>query len=1395
MNTTQLPLFEQKSPNNETQDALAPLLELMSIIYAPVYLTPLMECTKKLDIRHESGSYYTSKTLKADLAKLIKQKKVMSEKKTYFCNPKIVETITRQSVVNNTFDKIVKVIIKIIPLSNSWGNTYASNYDQAMRELRFNLYAQNDQSVLEILEQCRIYYERDRKPTRPLPQILFNPYDPYWITQLSPLLLSETLIECVSAAIYETKDYEFFFSWVFDAMENKNLILDPSGCYLICIKLLLQGEFEKINQLLPSTDDYHRSMLVGCLCFMKGDNDKAIAEFESALQYLKKQTKKRKIFIDGFAGIFFILSLFRRNDTNDHNSIKTYCKIHLSSAEHSNHNIHVLLSILVDYLAGDKSTLDYVKTLNLKTFSSTMQSFFFVLILYWMDKNEARKHQKALAKKIPTLKNNHFSWFQSECLELISRLEPKDGKKSANEAARIRQDLSFVTMIDTIKLKEPWERTLDAIANIQVLEKKSSATANARLIWVLSIRDIYVTNVVPKEQKINAKGNWTSGRNIALKRLSENPLGFPYLTEKDRTAMNTIDILRDYYGSRHYQFDLDKLIPVLIDHPHLFLNDDTMSHITLTKGNAVIAIEETKNELTIKMDPELDDENSFSLKKESETRWAVVEPTKNQRELYNLIGDGLTIPKDGKDKVLASMSSVASIVNVHSDIGGEMIAAKKVDSDSTIHLLLSPLDEGLKIEAKTQNFGTKGPYYFPANGGKTIMAEVEGKQLQTTRDFDLEQNNIQQLLDRCPTLSAQPNLDSTWTTFDPESCLEILLELKEQDTATVSWPEGEKFKINQSVSLSNFKLTIKKHNDWFAATGELALDDGEVISMKRLMALSKTMKGRFISIADGQYIALSNVFKNRIQDLQSLGDEKEDSVLLHPLAAVLLDDMSAEVGSLKSDKNWKSYITRYHEAMALEPSVSSTLQTELRDYQVVGFQWLARLAHWGVGACLADDMGLGKTVQAIALLLHRATVGPALVIAPTSVAMNWMDEIQRFAPTLNVIDYRDCDRENTMQNLNEFDVLICSYGLLQNNIEQMCHISPWATIILDEAQAIKNAATKRSQSVMSLEGSFKVILTGTPIENHLGELWNLFRFINPGLLGSAEKFNLRYANPIIKNDAINAKQSLKTLIQPYILRRTKTQVLKELPSRTEILLQVEMSQEESTLYEAIRRDAVDKFANTNDPKGNESKNNESKGSKHLQILAEITRLRRVCCNPSLVLKTGAPASSKLALFTTVVTELLDNKHKALVFSQFVDHLAIIQDKLKSLGISYQYLDGSTSAKERKKRVTEFQSGIGDIFLISLKAGGVGLNLTAADYVIHMDPWWNPAVEDQASDRAHRIGQTRPVTVYRMVTTNTIEEKIVALHKSKRDLADNLLAGSDVAGKVNMEELLELLRGN
>jgi SNF2 family DNA or RNA helicase len=521
--------------------------------------------------------------------------------------------------------------------------------------------------------------------------------------------------------------------------------------------------------------------------------------------------------------------------------------------------------------------------------------------------------------------------------------------------------------------------------------------------------------------------------------------------------------------------------------------------------------------------------------------------------------------------------------------------------------------------------------------------------------------------------------------------------------------------------------------------------------------------------------------------LQQLGDvvvSDRGSLKIADAVVPAVQDLISTDVTLEATARWHESIARLEALADWTPAKPESLTATLRDYQLEGFQWLARLSAWGVGGVLADDMGLGKTVQALGVLIERASGGPALVVAPTSVGDNWVREAEKFSPTLHAHLYRDLDRDKLIESAGENDLVIVSYQLLQRDAKRFAS-RKWNTLVLDEAQFIKNSQTKTSQAIRRIEADWRIGLSGTPLENHLGELWSLFRTLSPGLLGSWDRFRNRFADPIERHKDDESRKSLARLVQPFILRRTKDKVLKELPPRTEITLRAELSKPERKMYEDVRLAALTELSGGDD--------DQQAGQKRIRTLAWLTQLRQLACHPRLVDKSWTKSSAKLELLMSLIEELREGEHRALVFSQFVKHLTVVRESLDQLGISYQYLDGSTPAKERQVRVDSFQDGEGDLFLISLKAGGTGLNLTGADYVIHLDPWWNPAVEDQATDRAHRIGQDRPVTVYRLVAENTIEEQILELHADKRELVAGVLDGTDRAARMGTEDLVRLIK--
>lgn len=381
-------------------------------------------------------------------------------------------------------------------------------------------------------------------------------------------------------------------------------------------------------------------------------------------------------------------------------------------------------------------------------------------------------------------------------------------------------------------------------------------------------------------------------------------------------------------------------------------------------------------------------------------------------------------------------------------------------------------------------------------------------------------------------------------------------------------------------------------------------------------------------------------------------------------------------------------------------------------------------------------------MQALALISSRAAKGPTLVVCPTSVIHNWIAETKRFAPGLRPTILADTpDRAESLAACRSRELIVCSYGLLVSEAEALAGVE-FATVVFDEAHALKNDQTKRAKAARGITAGFRLGLTGTPVENRVAELWSLFRVLVPGLLGTRAQFDERFAKPIARGEREAATQ-LRALLRHFILRRTKAQVLDELPPRTEVTLEIEQTTAARAYYEALRR---------------------------------------------------APAGAKIDALVEHVLALRDEGHRALVFTQFLTSMTLARAAFDAAGIEYLELDGATPAAERARRVDAFQAGEGDVFILSLRAGGIGMNLTGADYVVHLDPWWNPAIEDQATDRAHRIGQSRPVTVYRLISKGTSEEKILALHADKRDLADDLLARLEGAEALDLDELVGLLSG-
>ena len=548
---------------------------------------------------------------------------------------------------------------------------------------------------------------------------------------------------------------------------------------------------------------------------------------------------------------------------------------------------------------------------------------------------------------------------------------------------------------------------------------------------------------------------------------------------------------------------------------------------------------------------------------------------------------------------------------------------------------------------------------------------------------------------------------------------------------------------------------------------------------------SYRQRKRYYQLRDGSFVDLEAVDlgeASRLADELGLSASELASgeVTVPSYKAFLLDALMSDE---EKDASFEECLEDFRsvDAEAYEPPAS--LAGRLRPYQTAGFRWLSALADMGFGGVLADEMGLGKSVQVISLLLARRGRGQTLIVCPASLVYNWVAEFQKFAPQMDVAAVAgDAKDRRRVRDERWHEVLITSYDLLRRDIEDYAGVRLWC-VVLDEAQYIKNHQTLAARAVKALDARHRLALTGTPVENRLSELWSIFDFLMPGLLGGYERFRERYELPIGEGDD-DAAATLRAAIGPFILRRLKADVLDDLPEKLEETRFARFDTDQQHAYDGqvVRIRAM-----------LDGESEETFRQNKLLILKELTRIRQICCDPSLLFEGYQGGSAKREACLELIRSAIEGEHRMLVFSQFTSMLALLQEDLEREGIPYYLITGATPKQERLRLVKAFNEGTVPVFLISLKAGGTGLNLTGADVVIHYDPWWNAAAQDQATDRAHRIGQEKRVTVYKLIAKDTIEEKICELQEKKHDLAEAILTGESISiGQMTKEELLELL---
>lgn len=938
----------------------------------------------------------------------------------------------------------------------------------------------------------------------------------------------------------------------------------------------------------------------------------------------------------------------------------------------------------------------------------------------------------------------------------------------------------------------PWKRWLDALdEGLAAFEEEASRRAVARLWWSV---DLSTLDIAPWVDRPMRSGGFKKPQRIRLEDVEREVAA----SDADRAAVAAARLYRSERraaardGSERVAFV--RALEALEGHPRVSVggapggiawrverlplrftidrSGDGSLDLRLRAGDIELSFADVARGA--------DEVLLFPRADERRLGLARIDPPL-AKLLRRWASQAVPVPEPAHVDFMQRVSRAAQHVAV---AGSDLVGEHEVEPRLDLVALLRPLprpERGLLIEVRVRPL-EDGPLFKPGVPPEEVLASSLDRQvLRTRRDLIGERAHVGRVLAELE-LAEDPRDPASIVLTDLQEAIEAVDRLHRDPRIECQWPD-KTWHPPVSLGPERLRIHLEKKRDFLGIHGE-AVVDGARIDLAVLIEAARRDRG-YVALDETRFARLTEGLIARLNELAPHLEPAKTGLRLQLAALEPSLQLLAEAGEAKGDAAWEAFVARIERAKALEPKVPRHLQDVLRPYQREGFAWMARLSAWGAGAVLADDMGLGKTLQTIAVLSTRSAIGPQLVVAPTSVTFNWARELARFAPDLEVLPYQGERREARLARAQTGVVVVASYGVLGRDASFLREVS-WATLVVDEAQALKNPKTRRARAARSLRADWAVALTGTPVENHPIDLWSLFDIVFPGLLGSAETFRARFAMDAEgEPDLMMGRSALRRAVRPFVLRRTKAEVAPELPPRTDVLIDVTLSNRERALYEDARLAALAEI---------EGRPVVEWTQLHLRVLAALTRLRQLACHPRLVDPRSRVPSSKLERLMQVLFDLEEEGRRALVFSQFTQHLALVREALDERGASYLYLDGKTPPKARAEAVDRFQEGVAPLFLISLKAGGTGLNLARADTVILLDPWWNPAVEDQATDRAHRIGQTQPVTVIRLVTRGTIEEKMLEVHADKRRLFSELLEGGDHPAGLSSEALIELIRG-
>jgi len=1389
MQTTE-PLLSSLAERPKQEQAA---VTLAAICGTPQSATALMQMVNRADIRNEKGNKLTSgwKQIREELIRL---GFLVENRGRLACATELAASLCRQAAEQGRYQRWLEASVELRPwhgsaLQHCLGRPCDHPTDLAT-QLRHALYCQQPEYVERLLyQECGLKrkYGWELSSGAFWAQVFGSDADRPWIEHC----LQGVERVCpgqVLAGIWQQRLETPGLSLDLPADQHDAIIRSAKQHSLVLVdRALLVGDISELTTLAAGqAGACAEAFAKGCLATLsQQDPEAACLHFSAGIDAWRRFTKRRNNTPRTATLLLYLHALLcqQRHD-----------RLQELAADWTQHRAPQFFISHGRFIGGllhpttDGPTL-FAKIKRLPaSYWPCMERRFrlcFHLMAGWIDPQQAAK---AIADTTAAADFQHagLHWAAQE-MRLAQAQRDDDQKFSS--LAQAAQARGTATLVGSYQSPPVWRLQLKqlaaAIPRPLTNSKQTPASSDTRLAWLVTWQadeQGHITSwigLTPVEQKNGPKG-WSKGRPIALKRLAQKEGRLPPCSPQDENAIRCIGQESvGWYGDINWYIDPGLALPLLLDHPHLFRDlDGERLPLRLQYDAIRLLIGRDDDHISLRLDP-----SAAHIRKAQHCLYQAegidtlllrpISPCQ-QKLAINWLDEVLTIPTEGEAEVHQLLQDLAPHIRVvGSGVTGEDTREQAVENLPRLHLRRDA--DGALVGNLRQIIGSEA---YQLGRGPTRLLHYDNKQaISLVRDHERERNARTQLLERCPQLAQTLDDHDDLRCEHPEEAL-ALLQQCQQATDLVELATEALPRYRGQIEKRQVRWHLGANQaGWLELGAELDIDEDLAVDASSLLNKQQQLEGRFLHLPDGSIVALQRELAQQLADLRASIQPAHKKSAPPRLSSWAALQLFANEAALTAPADWKKLQQRCQQALNI--AVPNTLQAQLRDYQEDGFRWLAQLADLGAGACLADDMGLGKTIQSLALLLHRRQDGPTLVVAPTSVCSNWLRECQRFAPTITASRLAPTRRQQQIKSQQSGDLLVISYTLLQQEIDRLETVT-WGTVILDEAQAIKNQTTNRARAAKRLTAHFRLALSGTPVENRITELWSLFDFLLPGLLGNAEHFAREFAVPIEQDGSRPARERLHRLLRPFLLRRNKVDVLHELPIRTDIRHEVSFSKDERAFYEAIRRQAVQELEQ------------DESGSNRMQILAQLMRLRRACCHPTLVDPAADDSpSAKQSALEEILEELLDGGHRALVFSQFVDHLSCIRQQLDQAGIDYQYLDGSTPSAERDRRVAAFQNGEGALFLISLKAGGTGLNLTGADYVIHLDPWWNPAVEDQATDRAHRIGQQRPVTVYRLIVQDTIEQAIVELHDRKRDLATDILDGN--AEVLSPSALLDLIR--